>query len=293
MRLKVVDSIYFGDIQRRVPLGIVEQVSKEFLFFTKETCNAARRDVRFASIYDNPDYSERSFLTPVDAVCYACRELPCVLIFIRPERCSETTALHELMHAYLYFAEGYDSPRTIASCLPFHVRLLAKEIGNIAMDLHTNKRLKRRGFPVDSLREEYFKALRGYIPLMKQSQYSGQTEIQWQIAAIWAHMLAGAEFYCPTERNLAVHRRLERVCRRHCPATLRFRDTMLRAYKSIGYDTPEEVGRVIDNLAPRLFAVLGEGFQQEYVQLEGCAEQAAPGVNVTSRSALLLEGVEA
>ena len=266
MKLKILGDIHFQDIRRRVPIGILEDVSKEFLFFTKETCNAARRDIVFASIYDNPDYSEHSLLTPVDALCKLADELPYVLIFIRPEACTQTMALHEIMHAYLYFAEGYDIPRHLEGALPFHVRLFAGLIGNIAMDMHTNERLRQRGFAIDSLREEYFRSLEEHLALFKRTRYADSVGIQWQIGAMWGHMLAGAHFYHPTEENLWVHRQLDGFCRRCSRGTIRFRDLLVETVRKTGYDTPEKVGRFVDEVTPKLFKALGERFRPEYLR---------------------------
>jgi hypothetical protein len=266
MKLRILGDIYFCDIRRSVPLGILEEVSKAFLFFVAETRDAARRTIAFASIYDNPDYSEHSFLTPVDALCKLTDDCPCVLISIRPENCTETVALHEVMHAYLYFAEGYDIARHLDGPLPFHVKLFAGHIGNIAMDMHTNERLVKRGFAIDSLRDEYFAALEENLVRFRQPYYAEDVGMQWQVGAMWGHMLAGAQFYRPTEANLWVHRQLDGFCRRRSPGTIRFRDLLVETFQRTGYDTPEKVGRFVDEVTPKLFKALGERFRPEYLR---------------------------
>ncbi|MFO7958003.1 MAG: hypothetical protein R6X33_12995 [Candidatus Brocadiia bacterium] len=193
--------------------------------------------------------------------------MPYVLVFIRQENCTETMALHELMHVYLYFAEAYSNPRPVRGSLPFHVRLFAGLTGNITMDLHTNQRLKERGFAIDSLREEYFRALEGHIPLMTRRGYGDDVGMQWQIGTMWGHMLVGAQFYGMTSRDHRVHCRLERLCRKCSPGTIRFRDLLVQTCRRASYDTPEKVGRIVGNITPILFKALGEPFKPEYIEL--------------------------
>lgn len=283
MRLEMHGDIYFRDIGRRVPVGIPCGVSREFLFFAKDACNAARRDILFAEMLDNPDHGKVSLLTGADAICYPSEKASFVLIFVRQESCDEIVALHELMHVYLSFAEGYRSPRSFAGSLPSHVRLFAELTGNIAMDLHTNQRLQRRGFPLDSLRERYFAALSEYLPLMANTRYSDDVGFQWQIGAMWGHMLAGRGFYRPNESDHRVHRRLEETCQRFSPGTIRFRDLLINTCEREGYDTPEKVGRIVDEITPKLFEALGEEYRPDHLLRTSPRSQAVPFVRPFTR----------
>lgn len=101
MKLRMLGDVYFRDIARNIPVGIPTDVSREFLLFAKDTCNAARRDICFAYLRHHPEKDNNPLLDGIDAMCYPTRDVPFVLVFIRPDRCDETTALHELMHVYL------------------------------------------------------------------------------------------------------------------------------------------------------------------------------------------------
>ena len=266
MRLKILGDIYFRDIRRSVPVGILEEVSTACLFFAKETCNVARKDLVFADMQTNPDHSEHSFLTPVEACCYHPDDQPWVLIFIRPESCTEITALHEMMHAHVYFAEGYDNPRRFQGHLPFHIKLFVKMIRNLLMDLHVNERLKQRGFSVDSFRKGGYTGLEEQFAYLRRPRYARGVGIQLQVGMGWAHLLAGTHIYAPTADDKEVHRQLDAFCRRHCPGVIRFRDLFTDACRRIGYDTSDKVGRFQDEVIPKIFKMLGERFRREYLQ---------------------------
>ena len=266
MKLRVVGDIVFQDIRHTVPLCIVEDFSREFLFFVKETRDIARRTIAFASIYDHPEYSQNSPMSAIDAICMPHDQLPCVLIFVRPEVCTETIALHEVMHAYLHFAEGFDLPRQFDPALAGDVNFLASLSLNIAMDMHTNERLRQRGFAIDSLRESYFQGLAEILTRFSRPSYVANVAIQWQAGAMWGHMLAGAHFYQPTQENLRVHRQLDALCRKRSPGTIRFRDLLVTTFRETGYDTPAKVGRFVDEVTPKLFAALGEPFRPELLR---------------------------
>ena len=266
MKLTILREIYFGDIRRSVPVGIIEEVSPACRFFAQETCQAAQRDMLFADIRHNPDRSEHSLLTPVDAVCYPNRRFPWMLIFLDPQRCNEIVVVHEIMHLYQYFAQGYVTPRSLQGALPFHVKLFASLIQNIAFDLHANEQLRRRGFDLAPLREPYYQALEGHLDDLRRPAYRDDVGMQWQYGAMWGHMQAGADFYQPNDANRWVHGQLDAVCRKRSTGTIRFRDLVVDTYRRIGYDTPEKVGCIADEVTPKLFKALGERFCPEYLR---------------------------
>ena len=266
MKLTILSDIYFGDIRRSVPVGILEEVSTPCLFFAKETCNVAHKDLLFADMKANPDHSDCSLLTPVEACCYHPDDEPWILIFIRPESCVEITALHEIMHAYLHFGEGYDNPRRFRGHLPFHVKLFVRMIRNLLMDLHVNERLKQRGFSLDFFRKQHYIGLEEHFPYLEQPRYANDVGIQLQVAMGWGHLLAGVHIYEPTAGEKEIHRQLNAICRKSCPGILRFRDLFTDTFQKTGYDTTEKVGRFLDKIIPEVFRMLGERFRPEYLQ---------------------------
>ena len=293
MRLRILSDIHFADIRRSVPVGILEEVSTACLFFAKETCNVARKHLLFADMQANPDHSDHSLLTPAEACCYHPDHEPGILIFIRPKTCTEITALHEIMHAYLYFAEGYRSPRHLNGHFPFHVRLFAGIIGNIAMDMHTNERLRQRGFAIDSLRDGYFQALEEHLALFKRPGYADDVGIQWQVGVMWGHMLAGEHFYHPTEKNLYIHWQLNGFCRKHSRGTIRFRDLLVETVRKTGYNTLEKVGRFVDEITPELFKALGERFRPEYLRRSRQQRRTCREHEIRSENTVILNGAQA
>ncbi len=266
MKLVINGEIHFRDIGFTMPVGVVEGVSREVLFFAKEVCNAGRRNIVFADMRNHPEYNEHSLITPVTACCYHPRNEPYVLICIRPEECTDTIVIHELMHAWLFFTEGYDDTNRLCGDHPFHIRLFAGRVGNIASDLHVNASMRRRGFEIASLRESSLAFLDECGSLIRRPEYATEPGMQWQIGSILGHLCAGKHIYHFTNRNRRFLDGFERLCRRRAPGVLYCRDLIADTVAKTGYDTTGKVARFVDIVVPKLFEFLREEFKGEYLR---------------------------
>jgi len=266
MKLVTWGKIQFASIGCDMPIGNLAGVSQRFIDFATETHRISGKYIGFADLRDHPEYSQHSYLTPFTGCVEFLAFSKLILVWLAPEALHEETAVHELMHAWLFFARGYRTPRRFVGEHPFHVRMFAGRIANIATDLAVNAEMKRRGFGVGRQRDDTFQFLEDFSPTLYSPKYADDPCMHWQFAEQLGFLCAGADLFEFSDKNLRVKEYVESIYRHYAPGVLAMRDLILETLAATGYEASECVGRFVDTVTPAMFEYIGERFRPEYLE---------------------------
>jgi len=266
MELVTWGRIEFADIGLDMPIGDLSGVSARFIDFATETHRVSGKYIAFADLHDHPEYSEHSHLTPITGTVEYLGFSKLILVWLAPEGLHEETAVHELMHAWLFFARGYRCPRRLVGKHPFHVGMFVTRIANIAMDLAVNAEMKRRGFGVGKQRDDCFQFLEDFSPTLYSPQYAKDPCMHWQFAEQLGFLCAGADIFEFTDKNLRVKEYVESIYRHYAPGVLAVSELIVETLAATGYETSESVGRFVDVVVPAMYRYIGERFRPEYLE---------------------------
>jgi len=273
VQLIIKGRIEYTNIGRSMPIGVVRGLSDEFYRFAQRTSDLSGKKIVFADLRDHPEYSEKSELAPFIG-CVDYLSLPTlIVVWLLPEACEEDTAVHELMHAWLFFARGYRNPLGLRGEHPFHVRMFAHRLGMIPQDLCVCFHMKQRGLNVGKQRDDCFQFLEDFAPLLYDHVRARDPWNHWQFAEQLGFLCAGADIFEFTDKNLRVLEYVESIFRHYAPEVLQLRDFIVKTAARTGYRTSESVGHFVEAVMKRMFEHAGLRFSPDLLE---CVSDTRP-----------------
>jgi len=257
MRLQVLGHVNFHNIRRRMRIGGLADISDRLVRLCAETGRIAGRKVVFTDLRENPDYGERSFLTPTVGHVRWDLHPDLIIVWLLMPNATQQVAAHEVMHAHLHFRDGYRNPVQLRGTYPFCVDFFAKRIPLIAEDLWVNDNLASWGFDSRSLFMASVRFLQEHGGLLRSRQQAQDAAIQWQFAEQLAYLDAAHRHLDLGAQYAEFARQFRSWCRGRAPKILRLQKIIANSLQRHGFDASEKVGRFVQEVTPLVFRHFG------------------------------------